>query len=641
MPSDIPRTDASVRARSLESLRKEAKQWLKALLAHDAGAIARYDGALGAGSFAKAGVPTLRDVQHALARELGASGWSALRATLATEPAHDGHTRYDIMAMALLDAFRTGTPEAMQRHWQLTWHRRNWEAMRRYVLADLGRPHDTDITPDDARWLVAREHGFDDWPSLMREMRESADDEQVTAKPVSVMTAADDARHRSRDWHTVLEALEDGQATGIDANGQMTDALLRTLTRFPQLTTLRLGGSQRLTSDGLSALAAFPALRTLDLSGTAITDDGLEVLAALPALEQLSLSGTAVTDAGVRHLARTDTLEQVNLMFTACGDGALRVLAGKSRLARLHSGNAVTATGIGALQEYPAFRHWQGGAEEMALLSYEASPTYLSLRGHFGDAGLAALRGLDGLFALNVDDRAMRFTAAGVDALAALPRLAWLALDADDHTMPSIARLPVLRFLGVQDTETSDDGWAALGQSQSIERIWGRRCYGLGARGFSALSTMPRLSGLSVSCRNVPDATLARLPMFPALRELMPMDIPDEGYRHIAHCTALESLVLMYCRDTTDRATEHLTVLPKLARYFASYTQITDRTPALLATMPSLEEVTFDSCAGVTNAGIATLAALPQLKTLRVSGRGITREVAAHFGPQVAVHVST
>ena len=69
---------------------------------------------------------------------------------------------------------------------------------------------------------------------------------------------------------------------------------------------------------------------------------------------------------------------------------------------------------------------------------------------------------------------------------------------------------------------------------------------------------MPTLRGLSVSCLNVEDAGIATLPSFPALRELMPMDVPDAGYRHIGKCAELESLVLMYCRDTTDAATEHI-----------------------------------------------------------------------------------
>lgn len=59
---------------SLAGLKREAKRWLRAL-ADDATARARFDRA----HPAPPGVPTLRDVQLALAREYGFDGWSALK----------------------------------------------------------------------------------------------------------------------------------------------------------------------------------------------------------------------------------------------------------------------------------------------------------------------------------------------------------------------------------------------------------------------------------------------------------------------------------------------------------------------------------------------------------------------------------
>ena len=147
------------------------------------------------------------------------------------------------------------------------------------------------------------------------------------------------------------------------------------------------------------------------------------------------------------------------------------------------------------------------------------------------------------------------------------------------------------------------------------------------------------LRGLSVSCLNVDEVGLSALPAFPALRELMPMDIPDAGYRHIGECELLESLILMYCRDSTDAATEHIVGLRKLSYYFNSYTTITDRTPELLSTMESLERITFDTCHGLTNGGVAKLARLPRLRELRVSGKGITPDVHTAFPAGVGVCV--
>src|SRR5262249_49585662 len=213
-------------------------------------------------------------------------------------------------------------------------------------------------------------------------------------------------------------------------------------------------------------------------------------------------------------------------------------------------------------------------------------------------------------------------------ALVSLPNLGWLSVDAKDDWMPYIAQIPRLLYLGVQDTSAGDDGFTALSKSKTLQYIWGRRCHNLRSRGFSGLAELPALRGLSVSCLNVDDSAISALPSFPALRELMPMDIPDRGYRHIGKCRNLESLILMYCRDTTDGATEHITGLPSLSYYFNSYTTSTDRTLELLSTMTSLERITFDTCHGLTNEGIRNLARLPNLRELRASGRQLTADAA-------------
>lgn len=443
----------------------------------------------------------------------------------------------------------------------------------------------------------------------------------------------------SRDWPLVLDALAQSASPGIDAPGQMTDAMLADVRRVEHLVRLGASGSKAVTDEGARALAGLSELRHLDLGGTGISDGALDVLHTLPALEWLSLEGTRVTDAGMDALRACDSLRSVNLGRTCVGDAAVRALAGKAHLHRFRSGNGLTNEGVAAFHDWPVFKRWQGGEESMALLSYEAGPNYLSLRGTFTDAGLERLQGLDGLFALNLDARELAITAAGMAALVPLPRLGWLAVDAKDDWMPLIAAMPRLRFLGAQDTIAGDDGFAALGLSRSIEYIWGRRCYNLRRRGFHALSGMPALRALSVSCLNVDDEGLSALPRFPALRELMPMDVPDAGYRHIGACTALDTLVLMYCRDTTDAATVHLGALTRLRSYFNSYTTITDRTPELLAHLDALEDVTFDNCHRLTDAGIAHLARLPRLAHLRVNSHGVTPTVRAAFAATVDVDI--
>ena len=642
MPDEISRR------RSLESLRKEAKRWHAALRANDADARARLQHVLPDAPAA----PVLRDVQHALAREHGFTGWTALKQAIARTAASshfagaNALTQYEVMAEALLDAYRTGTPEAMERHHGYTWHRRAWRAMRTYVQLDLGkRPahpdDDVEITLDDARQLIALEHGFASWSALRAFTESPRMGPRVAAKPLRLVVreGPDDWRPiaSSRDWDEIVELLASHPSAGLSAEGQMTDAMLAEISRVETLTALGLSGCRAITDEGVFHLARLSSLQHLDLSGTNVTDAGLRILRSLPDLRTLSLAWTGVTDAGIEALAQCDRLERLNLAATAAGDGAVRALAGKRWLHDLSV--ALTDDGIALLHELPVFKTWQGGEAQLSLSGPKIVPNRLSLRGSFTDAGMRHLRGLDGLFSLDVDDSRLAITAAGLEPLIALPRLGALSVDAKDAWMAHIAAMPRLRFLGIQDTAAGDDGFASLSRSRSIEYIWGRRCHNLRTRGFVALAGMPELRGLAVSCLNVGDEGVSALPEFPSLRELMPMDVPDAGYRHIGRCERLEALILMYCRDTTDAATEQITGLGNLASYFNSYTTITDRTPELLSSMDSLARITFDTCHGLTDAGIARLARLPELRELRVSGQGITAAVRDRFPTHVRVFV--
>lgn len=119
------------------------------------------------------------------------------------------------------------------------------------------------------------------------------------------------------------------------------------------------------------------------------------------------------------------------------------------------------------------------------------------------------------------------------------------------------------------------------------------------------------------------------------------MDIPDAGYRHIARCQKIESLILMYCRETTDAATEHIASMATLKKYFASYTRITDRTPELLSEVSSLERIGLTGVVDLTNRGIGALARLPNLEELDLDGlRNVSRDVVSLFPPNVRVRYS-
>jgi hypothetical protein len=429
------------------------------------------------------------------------------------------------------------------------------------------------------------------------------------------------------DWDSIFDVMNEHQITGLNANGQMTDAAMKQLTRLDHLTRLNLGGSKRLTDTGLRNLARMPELRELDLSeypGGRITDSGLEVLRHLPELRKFQMCWQrGISDAGVANLAFCDHLESVDLLGTPTGDGAIIALTGKPKLRRFKTGRLVTDAGLPLLHQFPVFKSWQGGELKYSLMSPDAEPNHLLLDGPFTNQGLATIAGLDGLFALSLFWHISALTPDGLKLLADLPNLGFLGCEGklcNDEAMRQIAAMPRLRMLMAQGTVASDAGFAALSRSQTIEYIWGRECPNLKGRGFAALAGMPSLKGLAVSCKKVDDASLSALPRFPALRELMPMDVSDDGFRYVGRSEQLEDLWCMYCRKTGDTATSHIAGLSRLKTYYAGATKITDRSLEILGRMSALESIEFHECSRITDAGVALLAGLPQLREITVGG---------------------
>jgi hypothetical protein len=152
---------------------------------------------------------------------------------------------------------------------------------------------------------------------------------------------------------------------------------------------------------------------------------------------------------------------------------------------------------------------------------------------------------------------------------------------------------------------------------------------------------MPSLQRLGVGLANVSEEALSAFPSFPALREITPIGVQDPGFRHIGRCERLERLTCMYCRDTTDQATEHIANL-KIRYYYAGLTQITDRSLEILGRMPSLEEIEFYECKGITDAGLRFLVRLPNLKAVSVAeSPGVTLAGTRVFPSRVRVQYST
>jgi Leucine Rich repeat len=567
--------------------------------------------------------------------------------------------QHNQLAEDLVAVYNTADENAVVRLNDLFHSSLNIEQIRQFVRDRLSDLPDVEqhLPLADAKLLFARLYGFKDWAEVVR----SSNEPQRDLRSEGVVWSSRPPFYRidwtnksiqpcqpmsNKDWESLFYVVKELGLTAVNSDHLIGDEDLEKLAQLDQVTSLDLSGSQRITDKGLQYLARMPQLRELKLNqypGGLVTDRGLEALQHLRELRVFQMCWqSGITDEGISNLRFCDQLEEVDLLGTNTGDGAIAALTGKPRLRHLKTGRNVTDDGLPLLHQFPAFKTWQGGEVEYGLMSFGAEPTNLLIDGPFSSEGLASLRGLDGVFGLSFFWHTSHLRGDDLQSLAGLSNLGYLGCGSelcDDDAMRHIAALPKLRMLMGQGTVATDEGFRSLSQSQTIEYIWGRECPNLKGPGFAALAGMRALKGLAVSCKFVDDDALAMLPDFPALRELMPMDVGDDGFRHIGRCRQLESLVLMYCRDTTDVATEHIQTLSNLKKYHAGYTRITDRSLEMLSRMTSLEELSFEGCKGITDTGVALLATLPHLRKISIgNSRKVTRKGMSVFTSNVRVN---
>jgi hypothetical protein len=150
---------------SLDTMKKEAKRWLKALRAREPDARARFDRALPGGP----AEPVLRDVQHALAREYGFEGWTALILGVEKEGrARQARlTMYEEQAADVRAAFHGDVP-ALERLIALFGVSYNPAQVQERVIQRFRALGIAGIpTLDEARYSVARQYDFASWDELV------------------------------------------------------------------------------------------------------------------------------------------------------------------------------------------------------------------------------------------------------------------------------------------------------------------------------------------------------------------------------------------------------------------------------------------------------------------------------------------
>ncbi len=255
----------------------------------------------------------------------------------------------------------------------------------------------------------------------------------------------------------------------------------------------------------------------------------------------------------------------------------------------------------------------------------------------FGDEGFERLSRLVGLRHLSIGDAGL--TSAIATHLPRLRRLRylWLAGNAGvgDEAMPAMAALPELQTIGLRHTGLTDAGLESLSKSKTLQAV-----YALNTRitdaGLAALTRLPDLRVLSVYADysatdlelrrkepnpSITDAGFAHLAACPNLEQLdaSGSELTDAGLeRLVADCPRLRQLTLDYAPLTT-QGLRRIGALPQLEKLRCYGTPIDDSVVEQFGSLNKLREII--GSVRVSNAGADSLAALPSLERLSLSGK--------------------
>ncbi len=239
---------------SLEQLRKQAKDLLRMFRDGNPAAAERMR------AFAPRAIePSLADAQFVLAHEYGFESWAKLAAHVESIIAANGLEHYNRLAKDYVDAWRGGE-EGLKRLSDLHGRSISPDEVREHVKRGFGSG---DLTMDEAQQHVARLYGFAGWEKLVASLAEPRGD--ARSAPFGMSTTPPfykiDWTDRSieprgplaeKDWDTIFAVMKEHRLTVLNASGQISDAALERLTKLDFVTSLNIGGSNRVSDTGLA-----------------------------------------------------------------------------------------------------------------------------------------------------------------------------------------------------------------------------------------------------------------------------------------------------------------------------------------------------------------------------------------------------
>ena len=404
------------------------------------------------------------------------------------------------------------------------------EKRRLRKLADYVRSHRESFKGLQAGWVAAEylKH-LNPWPAADASPREIA----LWVLGLRGHVRLPDSDGEVQFFNSLHYPLPEGEIViseiGLSRHRRDTD---KTLGHIVTLTSLR----QTLVSvsfqetdfslDVISHLAKLPALKSLDLSKTAVKDSDLVEFAKLQ-LQTFKLKDTSITDEGVKHLAAVPTLQELHLAGTGVSIRSVDHLSSVPHLEQvewpghlLTDDNVPQLIRLSGIKRLDACRAWitNSGLQQLAKLE---NLEVLQLESpDITSEGLVALNRLNKLKELvlwytNVTDDGLKH----LESATQLQKLNLNSTSIGDAGLKSISKLKNLTYLDLDSTKVTDDGIAELETLHKLETL---SLYetAVGDVAMSTVGKLTNLRDLSLSNTQVTDEGFARLSNLTKLREL-------------------------------------------------------------------------------------------------------------------------
>ncbi|MFN7731099.1 MAG: hypothetical protein ACK5OB_04300 [Pirellula sp.] len=399
------------------------------------------------------------------------------------------------------------------------------------------------------------------------------------------------------------------------ASTLIDDEGAKILSSFAGLTYLDVSNTS-ITDEGLEAISKLSELKCLRIRNCPISDEGMKHLGKLSKLEELECLGNWVTDEGFQHLRSCTAMRELNIVRTFITDKSVPVLKGFSELQKLRANRSgMTLAGIiEVCQSNPRM------GLDSALIVFGIPP----LRG----GGRALPSGEASQSMLDMGDNP----------------------NVNDETLASLQRhgfLSELERLDLSGTSITDEGLRYVKDSSAIRELYLERT-GVTDAGFAHLAKLRQLSycpirdskitfhGLihllvTIQKRPIEDVfTTAGLYCDPgdALQaialDLRDLRATDEDLKRIAADTEWDTL-LVQGNSITDAGVATLATIPQLRQLWVSGPGITGTGISKLRQARHLETLWITDTSA-TEADLDSLSKMKQLVTLNLSGMTFTRD---------------